>query len=442
MDIDRELTEAERTPLLTKDGAALLQRMLEHERTPRFTHRCGDRLTAEGLRRVKDFEKGLRAAKKGWRAGEVPTWVESFARDCSLNVPLYRRNGTDSNKFLQLPTVTRADLATEPWSFVPDHQPLDDLIFYGTSGTSGHPIKVLSHPEVSSKYLALLKAALGLHGIDLNGGAQNVSIVLVCAQNYTYTYASISSLLGGAGFLKLNLNPLEWKEPSDREKFLDDMQPEVYSGDPISLYELSKLSLKHRPKALVSSAMALSDGWKDELEKHFGCPVIDLYSSNECRLMAAKVMGGHSIVPHDLFVEILDENGVQCAEGERGEITITCPRNPFLPLVRYRTGDYASLKFTTKAPLLIGLEGRPPTQFVTTTGTILNNVDISFMLYAHPIAQYKLHQNADRGLSFSHAGVMADEDIRKILLDSIRARAKTAYRDTQERCRLWKSKTI
>ena len=66
----------------------------------------------------------------------------------------------------------------------------------------------------------------------LEGGPGRVAIALVCAQSFTYTYASISSYLGGAGFVKVNLNPLDWRDPADRAAFLDDCAPAIYSGDP------------------------------------------------------------------------------------------------------------------------------------------------------------------------------------------------------------------
>ncbi|MBM2849383.1 MAG: AMP-binding protein, partial [Anaerolineales bacterium] len=46
------LTDAERFPLLTDEGRRLLQWMREHPHAPRYTAQCGNRLTAEGLRRV------------------------------------------------------------------------------------------------------------------------------------------------------------------------------------------------------------------------------------------------------------------------------------------------------------------------------------------------------------------------------------------------------
>ncbi len=52
---------------------------------------------------------------------------------------------------------------------------------------------------------------------------------------------------------------------------------------------------------------------------------------SECRCLAARSRGKHdSLLAQDVYVEI---------PGERGEITLTGGRSPYLPLLRYRTSD-------------------------------------------------------------------------------------------------------
>src|SRR5262249_35169116 len=163
-------------------------------------------------------------------------------------------------------------------------------------------LDILSHPVVSSQYLPLMEAALALHGIALEGGSDRVSLLLVCAQKKTFTYASISAYLGEAGFAKINLNPAEWRDPDDRAKLLDACSPEVYSGDPIAFAALLELPLQTRPKALLSTAMTLLPGFRQQLEDRFGCPVLDLYSLNESGPVAVSTEQGFAILPHDLYV--------------------------------------------------------------------------------------------------------------------------------------------
>ena len=392
------LTDAERFPLLTDEGRRLLQWMREHPHAPRYTAQCGNRLTAEGLRRVRAFEAELNAAPKGWQPGAVPRWLADFVEMCFRDVPFYRRYGARPANFLDIPTLDRGDLSREPWSFVPDSQPLDDLIVYTTSGTTGHPLTVISHPVVGACYLPLLKVALAMRGITLQSRAGQVGCILVGLQQRAYTYPSVTPQQDDTGHIKLNLHPDDWRDPDDRARFLDACNPEIYTGDPIAFAELMRLPLKTRPRALISTAMTLLPGLRRELEAHFGCPVIDLYSMNESGPIAVADDEGFIILQHRLYVEILDPDGVPCPPGARGEVTLTGGFNPFLPWLRYRTNDYAGLTFRGAQPVLVGLEGRPPTVFRATSGAEINNLDVTGALKPFALPQFTLHQAADGSL--------------------------------------------
>jgi phenylacetate-CoA ligase len=116
-------------------------------------------------------------------------------------------------------------------------------------------------------------------------------------------------------------------------------------------------------------------------------------------------------------VEILDPEGATCPPGVRGEITLSGGFNPFLPLLRYRTGDFAGLEFRGAQPLLAGLEGRPPVTFRTADGRPVNNVDISIALRPFPIAQYALHQFTDGALHLKvHTAGVDQARLREALL--------------------------
>jgi phenylacetate-CoA ligase len=403
------LTQTERYPWVNEDSQRLLDWMHEHPAAPRFNHQCGDRLTGTGLERVRQFEQEISAAAPGWRPGQPPPWLADFVAFCFREVPFYRRYGAAPGRLADVPPCTRADLSREPWSFVPDSLPLDDLIVYNTSGTTGHPLDVLSHPEAASKYLPLLRAALRLHSLTLDAGRDPatgrlaVAMVLVCFQRRTYTYASVSAFLGGAGFAKVNLNPADWREPDDRARFLDDCRPEVFTGDPLSFTELAGLPLRHRPKALISTAMQLLPGLRQKLEARFGCPVIDLYAMNEAGPVAASTPAGHALLQPRLYVEVLDDDGQPCEPDQRGEITLTGGFNPFIPLLRYRTGDFASLAFAGSQPLIIGLEGRPPVVFRGVAGQAINNIDVTWALKSFALPCYQLHQAAGGTLRLSVA---------------------------------------
>jgi phenylacetate-CoA ligase len=411
------LTEQQRYPLMTDEGRRLLEWLHENEFAPRYNHHCGPRLTAEGLDRVRAFEVEVRQSPPRWRPEALPAWVPEFAAFCLREVPFYRRYGSPPD-FAHLPACRRAHLGREPWAFVPDSQPLDDLIVYSTSGTTGHPLNVLSHPETAARYLPLLRAALARYGVTLTGGAGAVACLLICFQQSTFTYATVSPFLDFAGFAKINLNRTDWRQPDDAAKFIDACRPEIYTGDPLSFAELAGLPLTARPKALISTAMALLPGLRDALSTRFGCPMLDTYSLNEAGLVGvAEASGRFTLLQPRLYVEILAEDDQPCPPGVRGEIALTGGYNPFLPLLRYRTGDYGRLDYAGDQPFLADLEGRPPVTFRTTGGATLNNVDVSVALRDCALPCYALHQTADGALKLRLPRECAQRDqVRAALL--------------------------
>jgi phenylacetate-CoA ligase len=417
--MDNTLTDKERFPAISENGWEMLKHLREHSHAPRYNFQSGDRITKEAIKRIREYETQLNAIDSfGWQHGETPDWLIAFTEKVLSDVPFYRRRGGVAEKFFELPVVNRSDLYKEPWAFAPNSQSLNDLIVYTTSGTTANSLKILSHPEVSTKYLAVLKKALSLHGVTLEGG-NRVSIVLVGWQEQTLTYASVSSYLNDAGFVKINLNPKEWNTAEDRISFLEDCNTEIYTGDPIAFSELAKLDLKTKPKALVSSAMRLFPELKKELEEKFACPVVDIYSMNEARAIGVGVDEGHELLTPDLYVEILDENGKACAPLTRGEIVLSGGWNPFLPLLRYRTGDYASLDLSGDIPMLVNLEGRQPVLFYDSHGRAINNIDVTHVLKPFPLTQIQLHQNKDGSFIFKARGRELDlnaieEALRKL----------------------------
>ena len=422
MTLMRPADQASRFPMLTDAGRRRLAWIEEHAQAPHFNRLGVDRLTRSGAERVAAFERSLSVQPRGWPGGTLPPWVTEFAAFCCREVPVYR-DAYPPDRFSDLPTCSRSDLSRAPWDFVPDSQPLDDLIVFQTSGTTGHPLNILTYPEGLSYYWPLLRAALADYGVALAPATDDsppVSVVVVCFQASTYTYAALASYLNQAGMVKINLHPADWRHPADRTAFLDACQPQIFTGDPVSLAELARLPLSVRPQALVSTSMALLPGLRRSLETRFDCPVLDVYSMNETGPIAAAAAdgNGHRLLSPRLYVEVLDTDGAPCPPGARGEITLTGGFNPFLPLLRYRTGDWASLDASDPRRLrLVGLEGRAPVVFTAGDGHPINNIDVTTALKKLALLQYSLHQYADGSLRLRVAdGADTGEALRAALL--------------------------
>lgn len=414
------ITDADRYPTLTEDGRRMLQFLREHPHAPIFRNECGNRLSADDIAQVLEFERDSLASEVGWPEGELPAWLNRFVEQCFSDVPFYRRYGSPSPRFQDLPTVSRADLSRDIAQFVPDSAPIDRLINFRTSGTTGHPLLIASHPVVAASYLAFHKRALRRFGIELNHGQGQVGVALIGFQQKCFTYVSVTPTMNESGLAKINLHPADWRDPSDRGKYLDALAPEIYTGDPLAFDVLMNLPLQTKPRAMLSTSMTLLTSMRQRLEERFSCPVLDIYSMNEAGPVAVAdpAIGGHVLLQPRLYVEILDEFGQTLPPGKRGEITLTGGFNSCLPLLRYRTGDFASLSFHGGEPALIGFEGRPPVRFRNMQGKWFNNIEVTHALRPFAIPQFALHQDREGGLLLQLTGVgHSERQIRSSLLD-------------------------
>lgn len=403
--MNAEPDDAQRYPTLSAEGRRMLDFMREHAAAPIFRNASGNRLTAADLEALRTFEADVLHAPIGWRPGVPPAWVEAFVAAAFREVPHYRRLGLPPRRFEDLPSTRRADLAADIAAFVPDSVAPDRLINFRTTGTTGTPLLIASHPQVAGRYLTFHKRALRRFGIEPRHGRGQVGVAILGHQRRCFTYVSVTPMMDESGLAKINLHPNDWHRPDDRRRYLEALAPEIIAGDPLSFAELLEVDPDVRPRALLSVAMMLLPGLRQRLEARFACPVLDLYSLNEAGPVGVldDALGGHVLLQPMLYVEILDQQGRALAPGERGEVTLTGGFNFCLPLIRYRTGDFAALADTPEAPVLVGLQGRDAVRFRSASGEWINNIDVTHALGDLPLAQFALHQAADGALTLQLA---------------------------------------
>jgi phenylacetate-CoA ligase len=87
----------------------------------------------------------------------------------------------------------------------------------------------------------------------------------------------------------------------------------------------------------------LSPRIREAAERTLGAKVIDQYSANEVGSIALQcpASGLYHVMAEGVIVEVLDEAGHACREGEIGRVVVTNLHNFATPLVRYDIGDYA-----------------------------------------------------------------------------------------------------
>lgn len=381
------LTDAERWPALTAGGAAALHRARSHPAAPVWVHETGDRLTA-------DDHAALAARQAELEHGPAGDWLPALVERVHRTVPRYRSRGVDN--LADVVPVTRADLVAQLAGFVPVDVPLDRVLQGTSSGSTGSALIVPLHPLSVAADLVLLQHLLASCGVDWHPDPDRLGLLSVVSQRSAFTYASAMTVFGDAAMARVNLHPSSWRRPRDREAYLAGMDPQVVTTSPWPLLELADLGVPLRPIALVCGAAALSAGTRERVRTRWPVPLLDVYGLRETGPVAVSVDGGpHVVVPGRVHVDVLGADGRALPDGQRGEVTVTTEGNPYLPLLRYRTGDTAALVREGGRALLVGLEGRVPVRLRRGDGSWVEQVEVTQQLQAHGVLEWHVHQHVD-----------------------------------------------
>jgi phenylacetate-CoA ligase len=101
------------------------------------------------------------------------------------------------------------------------------------------------------------------------------------------------------------------------------------------------LNLKH----IKNVGETLQPDLRQRVKKITGLDIEDIYSSNEvnCISLECPGTGLQHTMAETLIVEVLNEAGLPCKQGEVGRVVVTDFYNTMNPLIRYDIGDYAEV---------------------------------------------------------------------------------------------------
>lgn len=391
-----------RIPCLDDAGRAAMRRLREHPDAPRWTYALGDRLLPADLDAIDAVRARLARARP--QAATPSDRIMATLAGRVAQTPYLRALGAGAlGDFEALPRTTRAQLAAAPWQFVPNDADLQRLIVYRTAGTTGHPVVVPHHPLAVAHYLPLVERALAAWGIAFTPEPGEPAALLLSAQLRTYTYATALMAWNGAGFAKLNLRQSDWPSAGASPRYLEAMDAPLVHGEPWTFAELLQQRPKIRPRWMMATSVAFEPGLQQALREAFGAVVVDWYATVETGPLAVSAPDGLGMIllADDVFLECVGPENrrlpIPCLEGTDdadaviadlalGDLLVSGARNPYLPLLRYETGDRGRLIRAPDGTLrLVALQGRAAVRFDAADGTPVGTVDIARALREHPI---------------------------------------------------------
>jgi phenylacetate-coenzyme A ligase PaaK-like adenylate-forming protein len=255
----------------------------------------------------------------------------------------------------RLPVTGKSDM-WEAYPFGMIAVPLDDVVaVHGSSGTGGRPTLVAYTRADLALWARMCARALAA------AGATRASIV-----HNAYGYGLFTGGLGihqGAVELGATVVPVSGGMTQRQVTLIRDLRPDILTCTPSYAIRLGEALAEAGAgpgeglalKAGLFGAEPWSGQMRTRIEELLGLRALDIYGLSEVigPGVAAECLeaadGLHVNEDHFLVEAIDPETGAPVPDGTPGELVFSTVTREALPLLRYRTGDVASLRHETCA---------------------------------------------------------------------------------------------
>jgi phenylacetate-CoA ligase len=306
------------------------------------------------------FAPTLRLLKESqyWDKGQLLEFqvakLRAILKHSALHIPFYRRLfrqiGFDPDRvkhpadLRMLPLLDKGTLRDNAHDFLAENIPSRARMYVTTGGTSGTP--------------------LGLYNLRHSGGRERAFMYSQWAR-VGFSHGDVRAMIMGWPIKKKR----HWKyEVSERAfvfsnyhmtrsnvaKYVDVMRRQrvlYLHAYPSAVFDFVRhlKDLQIDPpafRAVLSSSETLYPGQRELIESFFGCRVFSWYGHTEDVILAGEceTSNCYHVSPEYGVAEVIKEDGTQAEhEGETGELVGTSLDNFAMPLIRYRTDDWATI---------------------------------------------------------------------------------------------------
>lgn len=324
-----------------------------------------------------------------YAATEVP-----FYRDWFHNHNLDPRTAT----LEQLPIVSKAIMRQEGIErFTAKHFPSQKRIHSRSSGSTGEPFSFYVSKEAYSVNTAAKLRTWYMAGYRLGdcymkiaNGARHGKLKKLQDKANNCLYVPFNSMSDDT--LKSILDKIENSKPT------------IIRSYPIPLYLLAQYRNSHpgytfSPCHIMTTGSTLSSTYRSEIEKAFGCDIIDSYScEGTADCYETTVHDGYHITRYYGIIEVLDKNNNPVTNGI-GRVVSTDLWNLAHPFIRYDTQDLVEVKDGKIQHIM----GRECDALVLADGEIftVHNFSHYFLYDVSGVMAYQIVRHRDRSITFN-----------------------------------------
>lgn len=284
--------------------------------------------------------------------------------------------------FKQIPFTTKEDIQKHNDDFFCVTR--DKIIDYvTTSGTLGEPVTI-ALTENDLERLALNES----NSFKIAGGSSKDVYQLMTTIDKRFM-AGLAYFLGarklGAGIIRVGngIPQLQWDT-------INRIKPNIIICVPSFILKLVEYAKQHNidyKNSSIQKAICIGEPIRNEdftlntlgkkITENWNLQLFSTYASSEMAAAFTECehgVGAH-LQPDLLYIELIDENGMEVKEGEAGELVITTLGVEAMPLLRFKTGDickihYEKCKCGRTSPRLSPILGRKK-QMIKYKGTTI-----------------------------------------------------------------------
>jgi phenylacetate-coenzyme A ligase PaaK-like adenylate-forming protein len=341
-----------------------------------------------------------------------------------------------------LPLLDKSELRTASKKFISRHRhhPFFKTI---SSGTTGVPLEMWFDDKYFISYFGWFRSFLRQNGI--NPRPSDTNMLAITAFRKEKDYSLIQPAVNHSLFYRVNIHESFWKSPKETVNYIAEKSPLVLCGMPTTLEMLADYMLMYpaaspiMPKAIITKSELLLPETRLKLRKVFGAPVFNTYGLTEVGGVVASECPAHSgyhINVEDYIVETVKPDGTPSGHEKEGELVITNLYHYHVPVIRYRTHDFATItrrrcKCGAVTPRILKLSGRDLNRFTDARGNKYNPHDaFGLHLFRLPVTRYQLIHKVGKGLTIYYTG---DRDIsRHPSIKEIKREFKKLYGDREK----------
>ena len=212
-----------------------------------------------------------------------------------------------------------------------------------TSGSTGRPLHIRVDNEAFGRYFAAKLRGLRWYGV--NFADRQLRVWGLAFAGNKRLYWKIRDRLQNR--MRLVSFDLSSEKLDAFWPMLERFKPTYINGYTSAVQRLAdyieksgKNGLCLNVKLVVPTAEMLYDWQREQMERVFGCPVMNEYGGCEIQAIAYACPSGTMHITHEnMIVEVLDEDGLQVPDGTEGLLTITSLAARGMPMIRYQNGD-------------------------------------------------------------------------------------------------------